>query len=88
MTSNGAMTTNESNVVDYGNSWTISKSTFDNKAMPNEFDYQGTHYVFDHWEDDDGRTAGGNVNLYWEEEDYEVTYTAILYKHIQSALSQ
>ena len=75
---NGDVTVNESNTLSKGDSWTITQGKFDNKiAQYKEFDADGAHYVFNHWEDENGTPVSGSQTFPWAEEDYNVTYTAI-----------
>jgi len=67
-------------VLKHPYSISLYKQNFTNMANEyKEYDYDGTHYIFDHWEDGEGNTVDGTVKheYPYTGEDQTVTFKAI-----------
>ena len=78
MSVEGAVSTNESNDIYQGMTWTINSTAFDNKiANYRNFTYNGKFYNFTHWVDEDGNEVTEPQTFEWADHNYTVTYTAV-----------
>ena len=77
MSSDGAVSTNDSKIVRHPGNWTVKMNTFDSQLPEKEFHYNGVYYIFNHWEDEEGNEVTEDQVLPWAEENYTVTYKAI-----------
>ena len=74
---NGDVISEESNVLNPGGSWTINMDAFDNQISNyKEFDLNGVHYDFTHWEDEDGNKVTEPQTFEWTGNNYTKTYIA------------
>ena len=78
MSVEGAVSTNESNDIYQGMTWTINMAAFDNKiANYRNFTHNGKFYNFTHWVDENGNEVTEPQTFEWADHNYTVTYTAV-----------
>ena len=79
--SDGPVSTNDSKIVRHPDgTWEVPMSTFDKQLPEKEFNYTGYHYVFDHWEDEDGQEVTENQVFEWASTNYTVIFNAVYEK--------
>ncbi len=69
-------------IITYNSGWNIGKNKYANQIAGYEScDYEGYHYTFDHWQDEDGNLVDGWIRFYRSDEgDYNKTITAVYNK--------
>ena len=79
--SDGPVSTNDSKIVRHPDgTWEVPMSTFDKQLPEKEFNYTGYHYVFDHWEDEDGQEVTEDQVFEWASANYTVIFNAVYNK--------